>query len=339
LEWFTKCFIPESGARLCGEYRLMIFDGHSSHISSAVIRACVANKIILLCLPPHTTHLLQPLDIGLFAPLASYYKSEIRDSCKFGYNYLIDKLVFLEAYLKARDKAFTVTNIQKAWVKSGLHPFLPSLVIDQLPPLLPSGSGPQPSSRPSTPGGPVPILIAKTPANVNEIRQVLKLGRKGQLEDPQLALAKVCKAAEKAMAERLILGNHNTELQEAAARKKERNSRKGENLSKADARVYDADSLAERALWRNEQYEEELLKQFMKLPLTIFDFKEKKPRKKPPLSALDTTHLGSTPSLTTLFQSPVKGGSPSKTITHRSPIKASISSKVKNSGVKKRGRP
>jgi hypothetical protein len=113
LEWFTKCFIPESGARLCKEYRLMLFDGHSSHISSEVIRLCVANKIILLCLPPHTTHLLQPLDISLFAPLALYYKSKIRDTCKFGYNYTVDKMAFLDAYLKARDKAFTVTNIQK----------------------------------------------------------------------------------------------------------------------------------------------------------------------------------------------------------------------------------
>jgi hypothetical protein len=58
----------------------------------------------------------------------------------------------------------------------------------------------------------------------------------------------MCKAAEKAMAKRLILSNHNTELQEAAARKKERNSRKGGNLSKEDARVYNNDSLLERAL-------------------------------------------------------------------------------------------
>jgi hypothetical protein len=53
----------------------------------------------------------------------------------------------------------------------------------------------------------------------------------------------MCKAAEKAMVERLILGNHNTELQEAASQKKERNSRKGGNLSKADAYVYNSQSL------------------------------------------------------------------------------------------------
>jgi hypothetical protein len=116
------------------------------------------------------------LDIGLFAPLASYYKSEIRDTCKFRYNYTVDKMAFLDAYLKARDKAFTVTNIQKAWAKAGLYPFLLSLVIDQLPPpLLAFKSSSLPSSRPTTTGGPVPNLVVETPVNVSDVRRILEL--------------------------------------------------------------------------------------------------------------------------------------------------------------------
>jgi hypothetical protein len=49
----------------------------------------------------------------------------------------VDKIVFLVAYIKARDKALTVSNIEKSWKKSGLHPFLPSLVIEKLPVLPP----------------------------------------------------------------------------------------------------------------------------------------------------------------------------------------------------------
>jgi hypothetical protein len=111
----------------------------------------------------------------------------------------------------------------------------------------------------------------------------------------------MCKAAEKAMAERLILENHNTELQEAVVRGKERNLRKGGNLSREDTRVYNHDSLLERALWSNEKQEEELLARFMKYPLTIFDFKEKKSRKKPPLSVLDNPYLDASLGLPTLF--------------------------------------
>jgi hypothetical protein len=81
----------------------------------------------------------------------------------------------------------------------------------------------------------------------------------------------MCKAAEKAIAERLILGNHNVELQAAAARKKVRNLRKGGNLSPNDAQVYNQESLLEQALWSNERLEEEVLGRFMKFPLTIFE--------------------------------------------------------------------
>jgi hypothetical protein len=104
------------------------------------------------------------------------------------------------------------------------------------------------------------------------------LQRQGKLEDVHAVLIKICKAAEKAIAQRLILGNHNAELQEAASRKKERNSRKGGNLSKTDARVYNASSLIDRALWANKQLEEEVLNKFMKFSFTIFGFKLKPPR-------------------------------------------------------------
>jgi hypothetical protein len=56
LEWLKVCFEPET--RDGDEYRLLILDGYASHLSTAAIRFCIASKIIPLCLPPHTTHLL-----------------------------------------------------------------------------------------------------------------------------------------------------------------------------------------------------------------------------------------------------------------------------------------
>ena len=55
------------------EKRLLIVDGHNSHFSIDFLHFCETNQIELFCLPPHTTHILQPLDVGLFAPLQSYY--------------------------------------------------------------------------------------------------------------------------------------------------------------------------------------------------------------------------------------------------------------------------
>jgi DDE superfamily endonuclease len=34
-------------------------------------------QILILVLPPHTTHRLQPLDVGLFSPLAKAYSKRL----------------------------------------------------------------------------------------------------------------------------------------------------------------------------------------------------------------------------------------------------------------------
>jgi hypothetical protein len=64
LEWLKLCFEPETSRVQKGEYRMLIFDGHESHINRGVVQFCEEHKIVLFCLPSHSTHLLQPLDIG-----------------------------------------------------------------------------------------------------------------------------------------------------------------------------------------------------------------------------------------------------------------------------------
>ncbi len=69
LKWFEKTFVPQATARnTSGKPILLIYDGHGSHNSAELIRLARANNIILFCLPPHTTHKLQPLDVGVFGP-------------------------------------------------------------------------------------------------------------------------------------------------------------------------------------------------------------------------------------------------------------------------------
>ena len=48
---------------------LLLLDGHSSHYSPSTIRSAAKEQVIVFTLPPHTTHLSQPLDRGCFAPL------------------------------------------------------------------------------------------------------------------------------------------------------------------------------------------------------------------------------------------------------------------------------
>ena len=51
-------------------------------------------------MPAHSSHLLQPLDIGCFAVLKRAYSQMVEIKMRLGINH-IDKLDFLEAYPQA----------------------------------------------------------------------------------------------------------------------------------------------------------------------------------------------------------------------------------------------
>jgi DDE superfamily endonuclease len=70
-EWFKDVFIPQAKARnTSGKPILLIYDGHGSHEALNLLRLAKEHNIILFSLPPHTTHKLQPLDVGVFGPFA-----------------------------------------------------------------------------------------------------------------------------------------------------------------------------------------------------------------------------------------------------------------------------
>ena len=51
-------------------------DGHASHLSIELIKYAKENDIHLLCLPSHYTHILPPLDVGVFKSFkASFSKA------------------------------------------------------------------------------------------------------------------------------------------------------------------------------------------------------------------------------------------------------------------------
>ncbi|CAH2098850.1 unnamed protein product [Euphydryas editha] len=58
---------------------LLILDGHYSHTRNInFIDLARENFVTVLCLPPHSTHKMQPLDKTIMGPLKSYYSEEIR---------------------------------------------------------------------------------------------------------------------------------------------------------------------------------------------------------------------------------------------------------------------
>jgi len=72
--WLKSDFDPATRDKAAGQYRLLILDGHNSHCTFKFCKYAADNKIIIICLPSHTTHALQPCDVGAFGPLAQSWK-------------------------------------------------------------------------------------------------------------------------------------------------------------------------------------------------------------------------------------------------------------------------
>ena len=67
--WMTELFVKHiPPARPV----LLLVDGHSSHYEPDTIRAAAEQGVIVFCLPPHCTHVAQPLDVSFFRPLKVY---------------------------------------------------------------------------------------------------------------------------------------------------------------------------------------------------------------------------------------------------------------------------
>jgi hypothetical protein len=89
---------------------------------------------LLAVYPPHSTHRLQPLDVGIFAPLASYYSQALDDLVRKSEGHTsISKRDFFSIFWPAFEKAFTKENIVSAWSNTGIWPLDPQKVLNSFP--------------------------------------------------------------------------------------------------------------------------------------------------------------------------------------------------------------
>ena len=157
MEWLRRCFEPVTVEKASGRTRLLICDGHESHITGAFIAFCMQNNIELMILPPHSSHYTQPLDLALFSPLKAAMAVEIDKVIRVGVMRVI-KVEWLSAYIQARVKAFSTLNISAGWSAAGLLPFNPSKVLDRFLPIADNTDNFQPQTPETQHSFPATIL-------------------------------------------------------------------------------------------------------------------------------------------------------------------------------------
>ena len=132
--YLERHFGPGSlSERKCQEsWRMLIFDGHTSHVNPRFLEYCIDHHIIPFCLPPHCTHRLQPLDVSVFSSYKHHYRRILQQRMEDG-DYGVSKANFYSILLNARERAFTRSNIQSGFWWTGLIPVNMEIVLRQLP--------------------------------------------------------------------------------------------------------------------------------------------------------------------------------------------------------------
>ena len=76
-QWLREVFIP--GTMDVVKPCVLFYDGHNSHLSANVVELAMENEIDLICLPPHTSSALQPLDVGVFKGMKTRWREILSD--------------------------------------------------------------------------------------------------------------------------------------------------------------------------------------------------------------------------------------------------------------------
>lgn len=102
---------------------ILILDGHVSHTKNlkAILRAREAG-VVMISLPPHCTHRLQPLDVSFFGPFKVYYNEAIRSWMRCHVGRPVTTWQVAELLNTAYRKAASVQNAVKGFEKTGLWP-------------------------------------------------------------------------------------------------------------------------------------------------------------------------------------------------------------------------
>jgi hypothetical protein len=131
LDWLKRVFDPQTKALAQDKPRILISDGFGTHETLEIIEYCFENNIILCRIPSHTSHKLQPCDVGVFSPLKTAYREQVEQVYRGGAS-AVRKEHFISLYGPARNQAITSRNIKAGWMKAGLFPFDPDRVLKDI---------------------------------------------------------------------------------------------------------------------------------------------------------------------------------------------------------------
>jgi DDE superfamily endonuclease/Tc5 transposase DNA-binding domain len=118
-DWLENHFFPHKPAGTT----LLLLDGHSSHMQPETLQFAADNDIVILCLPSHTTHCLQPLDKSFFKPLKGAW-NDVTNNWMRIHKKKLTRNNFGEVLKPAWDRVTSKSsNGSNGFKRCGIYPF------------------------------------------------------------------------------------------------------------------------------------------------------------------------------------------------------------------------
>jgi hypothetical protein len=201
-------------------------------------------------MPSHSSHLLQPLDVGCFAVLKRAYARFVSDLARTGYNH-IDKLDFLADYPRARIEAFQSNIIRNSFVAAGLILVDAERVLSKLTICLrtPTLSSSRPSSRSSqfTPKTPKTAIQLEKQASM--LKELLKQRSHSPPTLSKLMLDQIIKGAYLSLHGGALLAQENANLRQSNEKKIQKRTRSTRRIAhKGGLSIEEGQQLAQQPI-------------------------------------------------------------------------------------------
>ena len=231
-DWLEHVFEP-STVSPSKQRRLLILDGHGSHVKGRFIAFCILHGIDLMVLPAHTSHKTQPLDVGIFGPLKAAM-ARLTDKAATYDHGRIPKDVWASQLAATRALSMTEHNIHVGWRETGLYPFRPDRLLKSIPSA--STPTPMPSRQP----------LAPLPVNHLALLRTCP----SPMKDSVAAIITEAKATQKAFeasrARETVLERENQGLRDAAQQRKKK--RAGFTVANLHTHVFTAGEVLLKAV-------------------------------------------------------------------------------------------
>tara|TARA_R110002003_G_scaffold848_1_gene21686 strand:+ start:790 stop:1551 length:762 start_codon:yes stop_codon:yes gene_type:complete len=138
LAWLEQVFNRQTEKKARRRWRLLIVDGHGSHVTMDFLEFCHRNKILIAVYPPHSTHTLQPLDVVMFKPLSSAYKHQLTQHLQLSQGLIaVKKRDFFPLLWRAWVSSFTQELILKSFEATRVVPLQPEVTLRRFHPKTP----------------------------------------------------------------------------------------------------------------------------------------------------------------------------------------------------------